>query len=105
MSKDVVVHQLKLLIRKLFGLLYGDERSEVQIPTEVRIPCVFYGLHKFANFIGRQIVTFFDPRTSIGEISSTFYAEFRYVYRIFLSGRVSKIERTILVRNITSCKF
>jgi len=31
--------------------------------------------------------------TSIDELSSTFYAEFRNVYRIFLSGRFSKIQR------------
>jgi len=34
----------------------------------------------------------FVPRNSIGEFSSNFYAEFRYVYRIFLSGRASKIQ-------------
>jgi len=53
--------------------------------------------------IGQQNLTFFffDPRTSIGELSSTFYAEFRYVYRMFLSGRVSKIQRTVFVQNGT----
>jgi len=46
-----------------------------------------------ADYTGQQNLTFFlVPRTSIGELSSTFYAEFRYVDRIFLSGRVSKIE-------------
>ena len=44
---------------------------------------------------------FFGPRTSTVELSSTFYAEFRYVYRIFLPGRVSKIQRTQLVQNST----
>ena len=34
--------------------------------------------------------------------SSTFYAEFRYVYRIFLLGRVSKIQRNLYVQNCTS---
>ena len=44
-----------------------------------------------ANNTGQQNLTFFfGPRISVGELSSTFYAEFRYLYRIFLSGRVSK---------------
>ena len=30
---------------------------------------------------------------------STFYAEFMYVYRIFLSGRVSKIQKNLNVQN------
>jgi hypothetical protein len=52
---------------------------------------------------------FFVARTSIGELSSTFYAEFihththTYIYiyinRIFLSGRVSKIQRNLYVQN------
>ena len=47
---------------------------------------------------GQQNLTFFfGPRTSIGELSSTFYAEFRYAYRIF----VSKIQRTLFVQNNT----
>jgi hypothetical protein len=45
-----------------------------------------------AVYPGQQIFFFFVPRTSLGELGSTFYAEFRYVCRIFLSGRVSKIE-------------
>ena len=49
----------------------------------------------------KRNLAFFGPRTSIGELSSTFYAEFRYVYRIFLSGRVSKIQRTLFVQNST----
>ena len=36
-----------------------------------------------ANYTAQQILTFFLPRTSIGEHNSTFYAEFRYVHRIF----------------------
>jgi len=52
---------------------------------------------------GQQNLTFFVPQTSMGEISSTFYAEFRYVHRIFLSGRVSKIQRNIHVQNSTLC--
>jgi len=44
---------------------------------------------------------FFYPRTSIRELSSKFYAEFRYLYRIFVSVRVSKIQRTIFVQNNT----
>ena len=51
---------------------------------------------------GQQKLTFFfGPRTSIGELSSTFCAAFRYVYRSFLSSRVSKIQRTLLVQNST----
>jgi len=44
---------------------------------------------------------FFGLRTSIVEISSTLYAEFRYVYKMFLSGRVSKIQRAVFVQNCT----
>jgi len=41
------------------------------------------------------------PRTSIGELNSTFYAEFRHVHRIFLLGTVSKIQRNLSVQNST----
>ena len=41
---------------------------------------------------------FFGPRTSIGELSSNFNAEFRYVYRMFLSDRVSNIQRAVFVQ-------
>jgi len=52
---------------------------------------------------GQQNLTFFFvPRTSIAELSSTLYAEFRYVYRCFLSDRVSKIQRNLNVQNSTS---
>ena len=44
---------------------------------------------------------FLLPRTSIDELSSTFYAEFRYVYRIFCQARVSKIQRNLNVQNST----
>jgi len=43
----------------------------------------------------------FVPQTSIDELNSMFYAEFRYVCRIFLSGRVSKIQRNLNVQNST----
>ena len=46
---------------------------------------------------------FFVPQTSIDTLSSKFYAEFRYVYRIFLSVRVSKIQRNLNVQNSTLC--
>jgi len=53
---------------------------------------------------GQQNLTFFlVPWTSIDELSSTFYAEFRYVNRILLSGRVSKIQRDLNVQNSTLC--
>ena len=42
---------------------------------------------------------YFVPRTSICE----FYVEFRCVYRIFLSGRVTKIQRNLNVQNSTLC--
>jgi len=51
--------------------------------------------------LDNKISLFFGPRTLIGEISSTIYAEFRHVYRIFLSGRFSKIQRTVFVQNST----
>jgi len=52
-------------------------------------------------YTGQKNLTFFGPRSSIGKLSGTFYAEFRYVYRIFLSGRVSKIQRAVFVQNST----
>jgi len=51
------------------------------------------------NNTGQQNLIFFGPRISIGELSSTFYAEFRYVYRIFLSCGVSKIQRNLNAQN------
>jgi len=56
---------------------------------------------KHLNYTGQQNLTFFVPRTSKDELSSTFYAEFRYVHRIFISGRVSKIQRNLNVQNST----
>ena len=61
--------------------------------TEVNVTYDYHWSTKFNNF--------FVPQTSIDELSSTFYAEFRYVYRIFLSGRVSKIQRNINMQNST----
>ena len=58
---------------------------------------------KVKVYTGQQNLTFFCPPTSTGKISSTFYAEFRYIYRTFLSGRVSKIQRTFFVQNSTLC--
>jgi len=54
-----------------------------------------------SNYTGQQNLTSFVPRISIDELSSTFYAKFKYVYRIFLSGRVSKIQRNLNVQNNT----
>ena len=56
--------------------------------------------HAYSDNTGQQSFHFV-PRTSIGELISTFYAEFRYVNRIFLSGRVSKIQRNLNVQNST----
>jgi hypothetical protein len=53
------------------------------------------------NYTGQQNLNFFVPQTLIVELRSTFYAEFRYVNRIVLSGTVSKIQRNLNVRNIT----
>jgi len=44
---------------------------------------------------------FFVSRTSRDELNSTFYAEFRYVYRIFPSGGISKVQRNLNVQNST----
>jgi hypothetical protein len=52
-------------------------------------------------YTGQQNLTSFVPRTSIDELSNTIYAEFRYVYRIVLSDRVSKIPRNLSVQNST----
>jgi len=62
-------------------------------------------LNVLFDYTGQQNLAFFFlvPRTSIGELSSTFYAEFRYLNRIFLSGRVSKIQRNLNVQNSTLC--
>jgi len=55
------------------------------------------------NNTGQQNLTFFFfvPQTSIDELSSTIYAEFKYVYRIFLSDRFSKIQRNLNVQDRT----
>ena len=54
------------------------------------------------NNTGQQNLTFFFvPWTSVGELSSTFHVKFRYVYIIFLSGWVSKIQRNLNVQNST----
>ena len=70
----------------------------------VRASLISY--RKLFNLIDRLHWTtkfnfFFGPCTSVGELSSTFYAEFRYVYRIFLSGGVSKIQKNLFVQNST----
>ena len=63
---------------------------------------IWWARSNICNYTGQQNLTFFFvPRTSIVELSSTFYAEFRYVNRIFLSGRVSKIQRNLNVQNST----
>jgi len=62
---------------------------------------ILWVLKSHYDYIGQQNLTFFVPRTSISKLSSTFYAEFRYVYRIFLSSRVSKIQMNLNVRNST----
>jgi len=56
--------------------------------------CVFR-LHWSTKF------KFLVPRTSLDELSGTFYGELRYVYRIFLSGKVSKIQMNLNVQNST----
>ena len=69
--------------------------------------CTFYiyevTLVKTTDNTKLQNLTFFFRPTnfSIGELSSTFYAEFSYVYRTFLSDRVSKIQRAVFVQNGT----
>jgi len=56
--------------------------------------CALLYFSPAVNYTGQQnLAFFFVPRTLIDEHSSTFYAEFRYVNRIFLSGMVSKIQR------------
>jgi len=47
---------------------------------------------------GQKNLICFVPRTSICELGSTLRAEFRYLHRIFLSGRVSKIQRNLYVQ-------
>ena len=56
----------------------------------------------YFNYTGQQnLIFFFVPRTSIDELSSTFYAEFRYVCRIYLSDRFSEIQRNLYMQNST----
>jgi len=54
---------------------------------------IFLDLHLLTFLLITMVnkIYFFVPRTSIDELSSYFYAKFRYVYRIFLSSKVSKI--------------
>jgi len=54
----------------------------------------WYRLGQLFALLGSQLQNLkcFVPRTSIDEIISTSYAKFRYLYRIFLSDSVSKIE-------------
>ena len=54
-----------------------------------------------ADYTGQQNLNFFVPLTSMDELSSTFYVEFRYKYRISLSDRVLKIQRNLNVQNST----
>jgi len=62
----------------------------------------FSGMGSSTNNSDQQNLTFFFvPQASIDALSSTFYAEFRYVYRMFLSGRVSLIQRNLNVQNST----
>jgi len=68
----------------------------VALYTYVRKHKYRYKLHWSTKFN-----FFFVPRTSVDELSSTFYAEFRYVYRNFLSGKVSKIKTNLNVRKST----
>ena len=59
---------------------------------------------EYPYYTGKQNLTFFlVPWTSIHELSSTFYAEFRYIYRNFLSWMVSKIQGNLHVQNSTLC--
>jgi len=76
---------------------------ERNIGEKVVSSCTHWTLYR-PNYTGQQNLTFFFvPQTSIDELSSTFYTEFRYVHvhRIFLSGRVSKIQRNLNVQNST----
>ena len=70
------------------------------VPSEDGCFKQYYFMNNNNN--GQQNLTFFFvPRTSTGELSSTFNAEFRYTYRNFLSDRVSKIQRNLKVQNST----
>ena len=60
--------------------------------------CYYEGMF---DYTGQQNLNFFVPGTSIDELISTFYSEFRYVHIIFLSGRVSKIQSNLNVQNST----
>jgi hypothetical protein len=55
------------------------------------IHCLAQSICNYVNNTGQQDLNFFVPRTSIGELSSTFMLNLDMLYIIFLSGRVSKI--------------
>jgi len=78
-------------------------------PTLMKLPSnawevKSHSVSSYGNNTGQQnLIFFFVPRTSIVELRSRFYAEFRFVYRIFLSGRISKIQRNLNAQNSTLC--
>jgi len=86
-------------------LLYGISKSVLlasRWPSDVETCCQVRDtactICAGGNYTGKQHL-FFVTRTSMDELSSTFYAEFRYAYRVFLSGRISKIQRNLNVQN------
>ena len=78
-------------------VIYTSKGMSKSLGCLLYIRCVL-SIEKYSN-----LTFFFVPRTSIYELSSTFFAQFRYVYRIFLSGRVSKIQGNLSVQNSTLC--
>jgi len=100
-------------MKKLHGtrLFYMQHPPQVQ-KNKAAVHCnsetlrFFFRWHfdisiKLVKLDNKIKIFFFGPRTSIGELRSTFCAEFRYVYILFLSGRFSKIQRTIFVQKST----
>jgi len=84
------------------AVIIGACHFTKNVQTIIQNPAVKVNSICNGNYTSQQNVTFFlVPQTSIDELGSTFYAEFRYVYRISLSGRVSKIQGNLSVQNST----
>ena len=82
-------------------MFWDVKRKLAEVYRRFREICSFHHQGRPPMIILDKYLTFFGPRTSIGDLSSTFCTEFRYVYRVFLSGRVSNLQRIQFVQNST----
>ena len=88
---------------KRFLLDVVRHKSHIELPRTEPGPPLWKSSHRPHEplYWSTKFDFFFVPRTSTDELSITFYAEFRYICRIFLSGRVSKMQRSLNVQNST----